>query len=83
MIKPFARRVTLAVLLGTSAIAAANVAYAQAAPAPVATNGVTGTDPVPPGCGCKIVSSTTADTSSSASTTGAVIASMLVWLGIA
>ena len=81
MIKHSARRRTLAVLLGLSTVAAMGVARAQTTtPAGTVTaNGVTGTDPVPKGCGCVV--GTTA--SPSAPTSSTVGQALLVLLGVA
>jgi hypothetical protein len=81
VIKNSARRLTLAVTLGLSTVAAVSVARAQTtAPAgKVTTNGVTGTDPVPKGCGCVVQPPPT----SNVSTSSTVAQALLVFLGAA
>lgn len=49
------RRFALAFLFGAASLTASNYAFAQSIPTgsgAVTTNGITGTDPVPPSCGC-------------------------------
>lgn len=73
MIKTSARRITLALALGVSTIAAVGVAHAQS---------VTGTDPVPKGCGC-VTQPPSTDSAAPVSTPSTVAQSMLVFLGLA
>lgn len=75
MIKTSTRRTALVLALGTSTFASIGVARAQT------TGGITGTDPVPKGCGCVV--SQPAPSAASVSKTQTVTQAMLVFLGLA
>ena len=57
MMTPAIRRAAFALILGTSSSVAAHVAFAQTATTgpkttTITTDDITGTDPMPTGCGC-------------------------------
>lgn len=91
MIQSRARRIALALVLGVSSVATVSVARAQTTSPTggMTTNGVTGTDPVPPGCGCHVTSgtttpsATTTSTTTTSSSTAAAAQALLVLLGLA
>ncbi len=87
MIHTAVRRFALALVLGASSLAPFSTAHAQ---------GITGTDPMPRGCGCKVVTPTTSTTSTTstpktsvapAADTGTTLATVtqavLLFLGLA
>jgi hypothetical protein len=71
------RRIALVLALGASTFATIGVARAQTK---VTSNGITGTDPVPKGCGCV---AEPPPSTSSVSTSSTVAQAMLVFLGVA
>jgi hypothetical protein len=88
LITSSARRFALALALGASFLTASRPALAQNSAAP--GGGVTGTDPVPKGCGCSngaMAPTGTASTSTTApaattTTTDAMIQAALLMLGL-
>lgn len=86
MIQSNIRRFALALVLGASSVATVGVATAQTTSPTggMTANGVTGTDPVPPGCGCHVTSAAPASTSGTTSSSAATAAqALLVLLGLA
>lgn len=81
MTKTIARRLALTLALGVSFSAVPVFAHAQTVPTKTTNDGITGTDPVPKGCGC-IVSPSTA-TTQPAPASGSAVTTLLVLLGLA
>ncbi len=88
MIVLTARRFTLALVLGVFSLATVDVARAQGATktsSATPAGNVTGTDPMPPTCGCKpaVPSSSVSSATTSGSNAGAMAQALLVLLGLA
>lgn len=76
------RRLTLALALGISTIAASSFAHAQTTtPTHTTNDGITGTDPSPRGCGCAVPPST--NSTNPGVTSGTAAQTLLVLLGLA
>lgn len=80
-----ARRYTLALVLGLSSFAAVPAGSAQSAKSTKTAQPsvITGTDPVPPSCGCKNSVAQPAPTAASTSSTGSMVQTLLAFFGLA